>query len=93
LKKNGYQCHYFGQKTPVAELKIAKETIQPQLIVTTFVAKISEKRFLKIHKVLEELSKDAQVVISGGQLILGEYEISDSILHVKELDQIKTLVK
>ncbi|MFT5778616.1 MAG: DNA-binding transcriptional MerR regulator, partial [Crocinitomicaceae bacterium] len=64
LRQNGYDCHYFGQNVPVKEINSAFTQINPQLVVSTFTAKISEKNFKKIETVLLEMSKKSQVIVS-----------------------------
>ena len=92
LKENGYNCYYFGQKVPVKELEVAYAHLKPQLVVTTFVARISEKNFDKIHKVLHSFSTKSQVIVSGNQLNHFEHKLSKSLLHIKSIDQLKTLL-
>jgi len=68
LKKLGFDCHYFGQKTPTSEIEQFEKQLKPDLVVTTFTAKISEKSFHKILEVLTRISTSSKVVISGSQL-------------------------
>lgn len=91
LKEHGYTCHYFGQRVPVKDLETAYTQIQPQLVVTTFVAKISEKNFETVHTVLEGFSKKSKVIISGSQLSRIQFPISDSIQQISSLDELNSL--
>lgn len=93
LRKSGYNCHYFGQKTPIDELQKAYELTNPKIVVTTFTAEISEKKFRKVESILVDLTTNAQVLISGGQLNNIDYSINDSLVHLKTIDQLKSLIK
>lgn len=93
LKQNGYVCHNFGQKVPINEIILAFSHIKPQMVVTTFTAKISDKSFSKIEKVLKQMSKSAQVVISGSQVANLDVELSKDFLHIKTPDQLKSLLR
>lgn len=91
MKLHGYTCHYFGQKVPVKDLELAFTEIQPQFVITTFVAKISEKNFEIVHNILEGFSRKSKVIISGSQLSRMEFPISDSIQQISSLDQLESL--
>ena len=93
LKQNGYVCHNFGQRVPINEIILAFSHIKPQMVVTTFTAKISDKSFSKIEKVLKQMSKSAQVVISGSQVANLDVELSKDFLHIKTPDQLKSLLR
>jgi len=92
LKKNGYLCHNFGQKVPVKEVEKAFGHIKPQIVVSTFTAKISEKNFIKVEKTLKLMSKNSQVIISGSQLNYLDLQISKDLLVVKSIGQLETLL-
>jgi DNA-binding transcriptional MerR regulator len=93
LKEQGYTCHYFGQKVPIKEIESAFAQIKPQIVVSTFTSKVSDKSFLKIEKVLKKLSKDAQVIVSGSQLANFDLKPSKKLLQIKTIAQLKTLLK
>ena len=93
LKKKGYTCHYFGQKVPIKEIEPAFTQIKPQIVVSTFTAKVSDKTFLKIEKVLMKMSKEAQVIVSGSQLANFDLKPSKKLLQIKTIAQLKTLLK
>lgn len=93
LKQNGYVCHNFGQRVPINEIILAFSHIKPQMVVTTFTTKISDKSFSKIEKVLKQMSKSAQVVISGSQVAHLDVELSKDFLHIKTPDQLKSLLR
>ncbi|MFT6923104.1 MAG: DNA-binding transcriptional MerR regulator [Crocinitomicaceae bacterium] len=93
LKKQGYTCHYFGQKVPIKEIEPAFAQIKPQIVVSTFTTKVSDKSFLKIEKVLKKMSKDAQVIVSGSQLANFDLKPSKKLLQIKTIAQLKTLLK
>ncbi len=93
LKKSGYRCFYFGQRVPIKELEAAYNQLKPQVVITTFVARISEKNFEKIHSILQTFTKNSQVLISGSQLQHLEYNISSSLLHIKSITQLLELLK
>lgn len=92
LRQNGYNCHYFGQKAPIEEVQKAHSQIKPQIVVSTFTAKISDKNFTKAFSVLESMSKSSQVIVSGSQLTKDKPAFSKSILHIKSIDQLKKII-
>lgn len=66
LQSNGYECFYFGQRTPVSEIVEVVNHIKPSIILTAFISKISEKSFVKIlDDLLYTSSKSLKVIISG----------------------------
>ncbi|HTO37518.1 MAG TPA: MerR family transcriptional regulator [Brumimicrobium sp.] len=91
LKKKGYICHNFGQKVPMEEVLLAHKQIKPQVVVTTFTAKLSEKKFEKIEKVLVKIAKTAKVMVSGFQIDNLENPISKSLHHVRTIDELSRL--
>ena len=93
LKQQGYTCHYFGQKVPIKEIEPAFSQIKPQIVVSTFTAKISEKNFGNIEKVLKKMSKDALVIVSGSQLANFDFKSSKKLLQIKTIPQLKSLLK
>jgi len=93
LKMNGYVCHNFGKKVPLKEIKLAFSHINPQMVITTFTAKISEKNFNKVELILEQMSKSAQVVISGSQLANLDVKLSKDFFHIRTIAQLKSLLR
>lgn len=93
LKLNGYECHYFGQKVPVKEIDAAFKQIKPQIVVSTFTAKISEKNFQKIETKLVEMSKTSLVIVSGSQITNTDIKLTRDLTHIKSIDQLKRLLK
>jgi DNA-binding transcriptional MerR regulator len=93
LKSNGYDSHYFGQKVPVKEISSAFTHIKPQIVVSTFTAKISEKNFKKIEATLIEMSKTSLVIVSGSQITNSDIKLTRDLTHVKSIEQLKRLLK
>lgn len=89
LKLNGYECHYFGQKVPINEIETAFKQINPQIVVSTFTAKISEKKFKKIETKLIEMSKTSSVIVSGSQITNTDIKLTRDLTHIKSIDQLK----
>jgi methanogenic corrinoid protein MtbC1 len=92
LKKNGYDCHYFGRNVPVKEISSAFTHLSPHIVVSTFTAKISEKNFKKIETVLLEMSKKSQVIVSGSQLTNSNIKLSTDIFHIEKIDELNQLL-
>ncbi len=92
LKSNDFECYYLGQKTPISEILNAVEQIKPNLVVTTFTAKISEKFLVKITNLLNEISADRKVIISGSQLNHMETQFSENITKIDTVDQLNSLI-
>lgn len=93
LKSNGYECHYFGQKVPMKEISSAFAHIKPQIVVSTFTAKLSEKNFMKIEATLVEMSKTSLVIVSGSQITNSDIKLTRDLTLVKNIDQLKRLLK
>jgi methanogenic corrinoid protein MtbC1 len=91
LKKAGYICHYFGQKVPVSEISLAFNQIKPQLLVTTFTSKLNEKGFNRIQDELIELSKEANIIISGSQL--NSFNVSKKLTLIQTIPELKAIIK
>lgn len=92
LKKHGYICHNFGQRVPVNEIMLAYTQIKPNVVVTTFTAKISENKFEKVESVLSKMAKNSKVIISGYQLTNLSPTVSTGIVHVKTIDELEGLL-
>ncbi len=67
MKKAGYICYYYGQKTPVSEIEEIQLQISPDVIVTSFTSKISDKTVKALNKFLLNLTKGSTVIVSGNQ--------------------------
>ena len=92
LKKDGYTCYYFGQKTPLSEVIEIQNQLQPEFIITTFTSYISQKDFNQIFNSLTELSKASQIIISGRQLNTLSFETTPSIHWVNSPDDLKNIL-
>jgi DNA-binding transcriptional MerR regulator len=93
LKKRGYLCHNFGQKVPMKEILTAFSHIKPQIVVSTFTAKLSPKNFKKIEATLVEMSKTSLVIVSGSQITNSDIKLTRNLTFVKSIDQLKLLLK
>lgn len=93
LKKAGYRCCYFGQKVPVDELEKAVAKIKPDLILTNFTARISEKKFKKIEEKLSLLSTESLILVSGGQLQTLQLTTPSSIVKVNSMKELREIIK
>ena len=92
LKNSGYTCHYFGQKAPIKEISAISDQIKPQIIVTTFTAKLGEKKFKEIESELVKLSKNSKVIISGSQLNNFDFQASKKLIHVNSIPELKSIL-
>jgi len=88
LKANSFQCHYLGQKSPINEVSSAIDQIKPNLVITTFTTKISEKYLDKITKLLDEISTNRTVMVSGSQLNNMKAQFNKNILKIDTIDQL-----
>lgn len=68
LKQKGYHCYYFGQRVPMNDVEDIFEVVDPQLVVTSFVDRITEKHFERYMNRLKKLASTSKVIISGGQV-------------------------
>ncbi|MBT3647503.1 MAG: MerR family transcriptional regulator [Flavobacteriales bacterium] len=92
LKKAGYLCHYFGQKVPILEVKEAFNKIGPDLVVTTFVSKISDRNFKKVESELLKFSKKANVLVSGNQLNQMDKQLSKDLIFVETISHLRAII-
>jgi len=92
LKSSGYSCYYFGQNVPIKEIGVAFSQIKPQIVATTFTAKLNEKNFAKIKKSLLHFSEKSQVIVSGSQLNNSDYTFSKDIMQINSITQLKSLL-
>ena len=93
LKSNGFECHDFGQKTPVNEVLDATVQINPSLVITTFTTKITEKYLAKMTKLLNAISKNHKVIVSGNQLNNMETDFNKKVLKIDSIDQLNDWIK
>ena len=92
LKRSGYNCHYFGQKVPIEEIMKAYDQIMPQIVISTFTAKLSEKKFVAVESVLRQMTKYARVIISGSQLKKLNHDFSDELHCIESIEEFKTIL-
>lgn len=88
LKSYGYECHYLGQKSPINEVLTAVNQINPNLVITTFTTKISEKYLIKVTGLLDEIATGRKVIVSGNQLNNMTTNFNKSILKIDSIDQL-----
>lgn len=88
LKSNGFECHYLGQKSPINEVLIAVNQINPYLVISTFTTKISEKYLIKVTGLLDEIAKGRKVIVSGNQLNNMTTNFNKSILKIDSINQL-----
>jgi len=91
LKKEGYTCYYFGQKTPTLEIEEIQELLKPDLVVTTFTSKITEKSFKRIMNVLSRISELSKVIISGNQLKKMDLSLPKNIHFIETTEELDKL--
>jgi DNA-binding transcriptional MerR regulator len=91
LKRNGFQCHYFGQRVPLANINMVIDQIQPKLVITTFTARLNNKDFERIKQFLNSIAQETSVLISGSQLQkldLSGLNGVNQIMSIRELNDV-----
>lgn len=88
LKSNGFECHYLGQKSPITEINDAINQIKPQLVITTFTTKINDKYATKIADLLNDISTNHTVIISGNQLLSFDTLLNKEVVKLDSIDQL-----
>ena len=68
------------------------DQIKPQIIVTTFTAKLGEKKFKEIELELVKLSKKSKIIISGSQLNNFDFKVSKKLTHVNSIPELKSIL-
>ncbi len=93
LKKAGYVCYYFGQKTPAEEIEEIQKLLNPEVIVTTFTSQLTKNAFQRIKDVLTRLSLHSKVIISGSQLAKMNADFSENIHYIHTSEELEKLIK
>jgi DNA-binding transcriptional MerR regulator len=88
LRKKGYTVYYFGQKIPLDEIDLVIDTIQPDLLVTTFTSKLSKMRYEKILNHLALMSQRTKVIISGFQIDYQDYPIPKELTKINTIEEL-----
>lgn len=66
FKREGWQVYYLGISVPFDDLKISYDQIQPDLVLTSLIAKSSEKEFDSIVDGVLSVIPNEKLVLSGG---------------------------
>jgi len=93
MKKAGYTCFYFGQKTPISEIIEIQSQLNPDIIITTFTSHISQKEFTTLFQTLKKLSENSEIIISGSQLKTLNFKLTSSLHHIVSLEQLDSLIE
>ncbi|MCH2232087.1 MAG: MerR family transcriptional regulator [Crocinitomicaceae bacterium] len=67
FKTKGYNCYYLGQNLPLSNLGFVIGKLNPDYIISTTIAQISEEQFISFIEHLKPHSKDSKVIIGGYQ--------------------------
>lgn len=70
----------------------AYSQIKPQIVVSTFTAKISDKNFDQVLSILENMSEKSQVFVSGSQLSDYKPSFGKNIMYLKSIKQLQKLI-
>ena len=89
LKKKGYDCFYLGQSVPMRDLQTFVAEIQPDYMVTSVIAELTEKDFKQFIKKLGEFFDLDKIFMGGIQLLNYQALIPKSINQVQKLEDFK----
>lgn len=92
LKSNGANTLYLGSQLSLNDVKDAVEIFKPEYIFTIFNDSFSETPLQPYLDQLHELCPDGKVLISGYQTIQQKIVISEKIVILKTLDEIKSYI-
>lgn len=87
LKKEGYNCFYLGQNTPISDLETIYKQVLPDFIIANFVKILSEEVFIEIIDSLSKMANSDKLVLGGAQAIkFREFIHQESTLIESEKD-------
>ncbi len=92
LERAGIKCYYFGQKVPIDEIVTVHEQLKPTMVVSTFTAKLSDKKFQKIEDILLGMTKTSEVLVSGAQLVNRKIKKNKKLKQIKSILELKKMI-
>ncbi|XOV67809.1 MAG: MerR family transcriptional regulator [Fluviicola sp.] len=91
FKREGWQVYYLGVSVPFEDLKISYDQIQPDLTVTSLIAKSSEKEFETIIEGIQSVIPAKELVLSGGMSATYKDKLADGVRIIESEKDLKSL--
>jgi DNA-binding transcriptional MerR regulator len=85
-KNMGWHVFYFGQRVPSSELNIIAEKINPDIILTLFIAGKRSTDIARIQRIIE-MNKHIPFLFSGGSFSKELLNASDQCINIKNPDE------
>jgi len=91
FKREGWQVFYLGCNVPFADLKVSYDQINPDLTLTSLIAKSSEKEFETILKKIREVIPDNELILSGSMSATYKDKLTSNIRLIASERDLKLL--
>ncbi len=91
LRKKGYTTVYLGQSLPLDDVERAIQTIKPDLIFTSLIAKMDQEEFIEFFERIEENFDLSKFYVGGFQLTIFKHLIPIEVNAIDSLDCIRHL--
>lgn len=91
FKREGWQVFYLGSNVPLADLKVSYDQITPDLVLTSLIAKSSEKEFENIIEKIREVIPDNELVLSGSMSAAFKEKLTSDIRLIASERDLKLL--
>ncbi|MDA7804168.1 MerR family transcriptional regulator [Crocinitomix sp.] len=88
MRINGYKTIYIGQSTPDETLQSMGESVKPDIVFTSLVAKLDKNEFLSFMGNMKSAFKSAQIYVGGFQLEVHKKLVPDFVKVVNSVDEI-----
>jgi DNA-binding transcriptional MerR regulator len=91
FKREGWQVYYLGISVPFEDLKISYDQIQPDLTLTSLIAKSSEKEFETMLRKIEDVIPAKKLVLSGNMSSLYKDKLATGVRLIESEQDLKAL--
>ena len=69
MKKKHYDCYYLGQSVPMKDLKAFSKEVNPDFLITSLIAELSNNEFEELFENFQEIADLSNFYIGGYQMI------------------------
>jgi len=88
LKKKNYDCFYLGQSVPMKDLKSFVKETNPDILVTSLIAELTDGQFERLFSDLTELIEPSKIFAGGYQLVKHRLSVPEEVNVVQSIEDI-----
>lgn len=89
LKKRNYDCYYLGQSVPMKDLKSFAKEVQPDYLISSLIAELSESEFQELFEGFAEAADLSKFYIGGYQMLKNNIKLNSKVNILKGIEDFK----